>query len=347
MKKATFGSSFNTKNVKNMNVIFQDAKTLESVDLSMFNTSNVTEMQEMFAGTESLTNLDLSSFDMSNVKKLGAMFQATGDANGFTLSLPTNQISPAEFIRIAGGWGTSVQKIDFDHGGTREYPKGNIYSLSDLPASMQFEAGTYYFSNGNIQEQHKNVTRTVRYLGTDGQLIPGTEEKQETLSFTRKARFNQKGEFVSADAWKPSIAGKTAFSSFALPNNLNDNYENPKHNGESISSVAAETPELTNDTENQNVNYDVVYESKADADKSKSDDNRGATNKVVSLPNTSGALTGNTQVTVNSRMQKYHDQGTVALPTTGKKVNAFASVALPLAALTSSSIFFFFTKRKK
>ena len=64
----------NTKNVTNMNRMFNDCSSLVSLDLSGFDTKNVRDMSSMFAGCSALTSLDLSSFDMRNVTKMGYMF---------------------------------------------------------------------------------------------------------------------------------------------------------------------------------------------------------------------------------------------------------------------------------
>lgn len=69
-------SCFNTENVRNMLGMFGMPPTLSrlvSLDVSCFNTENVTNMQAMFAGS-SLINLDLTNFDTRNVTNMYAMF---------------------------------------------------------------------------------------------------------------------------------------------------------------------------------------------------------------------------------------------------------------------------------
>ena len=64
----------NTKNVTNMNRMFNDCSSLVSLDLSGFDTKNVTRMSGMFSGCSGLTSLDLSGFDTKNVTNMYRMF---------------------------------------------------------------------------------------------------------------------------------------------------------------------------------------------------------------------------------------------------------------------------------
>ena len=59
-------SSFETKNVYNMEAMFYDCSSLESLDLSMFDMSNVRLMSGMFNKCSSLTTLDLSNWNLLN-----------------------------------------------------------------------------------------------------------------------------------------------------------------------------------------------------------------------------------------------------------------------------------------
>ena len=67
-------SNFNTKNVSDMGLMFQGCSKLNNIDLSSFDTRNVTNMCGMFSCCSELTNLDLSSFDTKNVKNMNQMF---------------------------------------------------------------------------------------------------------------------------------------------------------------------------------------------------------------------------------------------------------------------------------
>ncbi|MBF1069773.1 MAG: BspA family leucine-rich repeat surface protein, partial [Prevotellaceae bacterium] len=55
-------SSFDTSMVTDMRRMFEDCKSLTSLDLSSFDTSKGLDMRDMFAGCESLTDLDPVEF---------------------------------------------------------------------------------------------------------------------------------------------------------------------------------------------------------------------------------------------------------------------------------------------
>ena len=68
-------SSFDTSNVTNMGRTFGFCSSLQTLDLSSFDTSNVTDMGSMFMGCNKLTSLDLSGWNTSNVTNMSSMFQ--------------------------------------------------------------------------------------------------------------------------------------------------------------------------------------------------------------------------------------------------------------------------------
>ena len=63
-----------TDNVTTMASMFQDCKSLTTLDAKTLNTQNVTDMRDMFAGCENLTALDISTFDTQNAEQMGGMF---------------------------------------------------------------------------------------------------------------------------------------------------------------------------------------------------------------------------------------------------------------------------------
>ena len=67
-------SSFDTKNVTNMEWMFSDCESLLNIDVSSFNTIKVTNMREMFYGCRNLIDLDLSNFNTVNVMYFNDMF---------------------------------------------------------------------------------------------------------------------------------------------------------------------------------------------------------------------------------------------------------------------------------
>ena len=64
----------NTENVTNMDGMFQNCKSLTTLDLSRFDTKNVTDMSGMFYACHALTTLDVSNFDTKNVTDMSHMF---------------------------------------------------------------------------------------------------------------------------------------------------------------------------------------------------------------------------------------------------------------------------------
>ena len=58
-----------------MNDMFNECKSLKSIDLSNFNTQNVTNMNDMFRECKSLKSIDLSNFNTQNVTNMSDMFK--------------------------------------------------------------------------------------------------------------------------------------------------------------------------------------------------------------------------------------------------------------------------------
>lgn len=67
-------NNLKTDNVTTMASMFQDCKSLTTLDAKTLNTQNVTDMRDMFAGCENLTALDISTFDTQNAEQMGGMF---------------------------------------------------------------------------------------------------------------------------------------------------------------------------------------------------------------------------------------------------------------------------------
>ena len=65
---------FNTANVTNMIGMFRNCEALTSLDVTNFNTANVTKMSDMFSYCQALTSLDVTNFNTENVTEMGGMF---------------------------------------------------------------------------------------------------------------------------------------------------------------------------------------------------------------------------------------------------------------------------------
>ena len=79
-------SSFNSKNVTNMNKMFYSCTNLNFIDFSSFNTQNVTNMKQMFYDCNNLIDVNLSSFDTRNVKHMSLMFYSCTNITKIDLS---------------------------------------------------------------------------------------------------------------------------------------------------------------------------------------------------------------------------------------------------------------------
>ncbi len=67
-------SNINTKNIINMEYIFSNCRSLTSINLSNLNTLNDLKMNNMFNECNSLISLDLSTFNTSNIINMSYMF---------------------------------------------------------------------------------------------------------------------------------------------------------------------------------------------------------------------------------------------------------------------------------
>ena len=67
-------SFFDTRNVTNMESMFEQCSNLDTLDLSNFNTENVTNMNSMFKQCSNLIFINVSSFDTKNVTDMNSMF---------------------------------------------------------------------------------------------------------------------------------------------------------------------------------------------------------------------------------------------------------------------------------
>ena len=89
----------NTSQVANMQYMFSNCESLETLDLSTFNTENVTNMYAMFYYCKSLKSLNLSSFNTSKVNYMGSMFSNCESLTALNLSsFNTENISDYEYM---------------------------------------------------------------------------------------------------------------------------------------------------------------------------------------------------------------------------------------------------------
>ncbi|MCR4609749.1 MAG: BspA family leucine-rich repeat surface protein [Eubacterium sp.] len=122
------------------NFMFQDCKSLTSVDLSGFKTDNVNGMNRMFERCSSLTALDVSTFDTSDVVVMGYMFNGCEALTDIDISnFSSESLKYAEFMfygcnklqRVNLGDDFTVEKAD-----RLESMFQNCKSLTELDLSM-------------------------------------------------------------------------------------------------------------------------------------------------------------------------------------------------------------------
>lgn len=133
-----FGYGFNTSNVTNMYIMFQDCYNLTSLDLSTFNTSNVTNMAAMFYDCYNLTSLDLSSFNTSNVTNMSNMFHDCWSLT--SLDLSNFNTSNVTVMKAMFDGDTSLTSLDLStfntsNVTTMEYMFGSCKNLTSLDLS--------------------------------------------------------------------------------------------------------------------------------------------------------------------------------------------------------------------
>ena len=92
-------SSFNTANVTDMGCMFDNCKSLTSLNVSNFNTAKVIHMEWMFYGCSSLTSLNLSNFNTAKVENMTCMFDRCSKLTRLDLS-KFNTANVKEFIRM-------------------------------------------------------------------------------------------------------------------------------------------------------------------------------------------------------------------------------------------------------
>ena len=74
MASISFTNKFESKNIKNMNYMFNFCTSLTSVDFTNFDTTSVETTNHMFHYCPLLTSIDLSSFKTENLKETQYMF---------------------------------------------------------------------------------------------------------------------------------------------------------------------------------------------------------------------------------------------------------------------------------
>ena len=138
-------------NITSMRHMFNNCKSLTSIDLSNCNTSKVIDMRMMFYGCESLTSLDLSNLDASNVKSICDYYYSDTNPCGMfqncislvNLSLPIS-FGNVNSIDCMFKNCRSLTSLDLSNLDTRNLSYNNgapygFYALSNVPVSIQIK----------------------------------------------------------------------------------------------------------------------------------------------------------------------------------------------------------------
>ena len=105
----------NTSEVTDMSSMFQNCKSLTTLDLSRFNTKNVTSMANMFSGCTGLTSLNVSEFNTSNVTNMEGMFANCGAQKLDLRSFKTAKVTKADRM-FASRYIKSIKIGGYFHG---------------------------------------------------------------------------------------------------------------------------------------------------------------------------------------------------------------------------------------
>lgn len=122
-------SGFNTRNVEHMGGMFLHCSSLRSIDISRFNTSNVKDMSSMFCGCSSLTRIDLSGLSISNVDMSG-MFEDCSSLKSINLS----GLNPSGYLGGMFKGCSSLTNIDLSGFNTSEV--NNMSSMFEGCSSL-------------------------------------------------------------------------------------------------------------------------------------------------------------------------------------------------------------------
>ncbi|MDY5930184.1 MAG: BspA family leucine-rich repeat surface protein [Candidatus Onthovivens sp.] len=79
-------ANLDTRNIENMNYMFNQCAAIKSLDLSNFNTSNSTDFSYMFSNCINLQTLNISSFDVSKANSIRSMFYNCRNLTSLDLS---------------------------------------------------------------------------------------------------------------------------------------------------------------------------------------------------------------------------------------------------------------------
>ncbi|MBE9894913.1 BspA family leucine-rich repeat surface protein [Enterococcus casseliflavus] len=161
---------FDTSNVTNMTAMFQNLRTLQSLDVSTWDTSNVTNMFGLFDGLSIITELDVSNWDVSNVTTMSQLFR--NDAQIQKLDLSNWNTRNVEIMSVMFFRMTNLRELVI--GPDTVFLLGQT-SLPSIPARNGYTG--YWIrildSDGNVPDE-KNRFTSNELTGNNESPLPGT-----------------------------------------------------------------------------------------------------------------------------------------------------------------------------
>ncbi|EOL9681485.1 BspA family leucine-rich repeat surface protein, partial [Listeria innocua] len=128
-------SNFDTRQVKDMSGMFYGTG-IDSLDLSSFNTSQVTDMSSMFY-LSNLKQVNLANFDTSQVTDMGSMFSRANFTSIDVSSFETSQVTNMAAMFDRAGEVSSLDLSNFDTSKVRDmsYMFNGLAELASLGVS--------------------------------------------------------------------------------------------------------------------------------------------------------------------------------------------------------------------
>ena len=140
--------------ITNMNSLFKDCSSLQSLDVSGWDTSSVTSMNNTFSGCYSLRSLDVSGWDTSSVRDMSGLFIGCNslqslDVSGWDTSNVTSMVQV--FSGCSNLYGLDISGWNTSSVTSMESMFNGCYSLQSLDVSDWDTSGvknmSYIFCN--------------------------------------------------------------------------------------------------------------------------------------------------------------------------------------------------------
>jgi len=142
-------ANLNTSEVTNMGFMFNNCKSLTSIDLSHFNTEKVTNMIAMFQLCESLTSLDLSHFNTPKLTRMTSMFNSCKSLKILNVSnFNTSNVAYMDMVFQGCEALTSLDVSNFD---TRNVTDMD-FMFSDCSSLTSLDVS--HFNTENVTDMH-------------------------------------------------------------------------------------------------------------------------------------------------------------------------------------------------